>query len=205
MVRVELRLPEARLVRLVADDEVLDGRERPRDQGREVRELAGRDPRFGQRLRTLRKDVERDANAVGLRVLDRRREVVLAVDRGRVRGVPEERDPVLRQADVLHRVVEAGRDLGRRLRVVVRRADPDVRGRPWCQEQRSEHAYKRQPRGRWQSVPHQTLRIRIAERSGRRREPSPPRSGPDRRPEGPSLPRPRSPRHGPPRRRAPAC
>src|SRR6185436_13138716 len=63
-IRVELRLPEAPLVRLVADDEVFDLRERPRDEGGEGGELSSGPRRIRDRARPVRVDRERDMDAV---------------------------------------------------------------------------------------------------------------------------------------------
>ena len=125
-------------VRLVADDEVLHLRERARDKGGPGGEVSRRARRLGDRPRPLGIEGERDADPVGRGDVDRVGDGVAVIDRRRPRRVPEDRDPVLLEPDVLHRVVEGLGDCGRLLRMVVGDAHADVGARGRGEHERGE-------------------------------------------------------------------
>ena len=98
--RRELRPPEARLVRLVADDELLHLRVRPREQRRVARERERAARRRRHVGRVARMDAEDDLHVVGGRNGQGAVEERLLLDLGRVRRVPEDGDSVLGHTEV---------------------------------------------------------------------------------------------------------
>ena len=102
----ELRLPEARLVGLVPDDEVLDGRVSAR-QERHVLRVENRCVRIlGDRLRLRGGHREDRANTAKSGERDVEIELPLVRDRGRRGGIETDRDPVLGHPELAQAVEE---------------------------------------------------------------------------------------------------
>ena len=144
----ELRLPEAWLVRLVADADVLDLAIGARDLGEEGNELIPCRGGVEEGAGAAGRDHDRDANPGSRGVRHVAIEYRLLPDRRRVVGVPGERDPILGQADVPHGGEEGGAAVLRQLSAVVRHADTDV-----CRCGRGKQAapHRRRPAA-WLSV-----------------------------------------------------
>ena len=118
-------------------------------------------------------------DAVRRRDRDRVGDLVAVPDRRRRVRVPEDRDPVLGQADVVHRVVELLGDRRGRLRLVVGDADHEVCARGRSEDERGGGTRERQPHGCVESVLHQALArqdCRTA-RTASRTVPAPNRTG----------------------------
>ena len=139
-VGAELRLPVARLVRLVADDEVGHLRIRPREPLQEVDELrlGGRARREHPRPQGI--DGEDDPDPAGPRL---RQHTVEEARLGHPSGegrVPVDRDRVLGQSDVVQLRVERGAAIVRVLAGVLGDAIANDAGRSAGEEERSDGA-----------------------------------------------------------------
>ena len=134
----ELRLPEARLVWLVADHVVLHERIRTRELLEEGRELGNPGGRRGDVARMRRRDREEDADGVDRRLWEPVIEARLVGNRRRLGGVPVDRDSVLGCAEVVEGRVEHRR-IAQGAGVL---GDPkgDIRGRPPTQSERGASA-----------------------------------------------------------------
>ena len=134
----ELRLPEARLVRLVSDDEVADTRVAARDELKEIDELAGCLGVVGQHPGIARIDGEDQPELARGCLSDVGVEQRLVRDRPRLIGIPDDREPVLGEPDVPHRVQERRRSGGLVTAAVIRRTDDERRRRGGREDERSE-------------------------------------------------------------------
>ena len=148
----ELRLPEARLVRLVADSNVLHLAVGARDLGDEGDELVRRRGGAEERACPAGRDHDRESNPRRRRVRDVAVERGLVPDRRRVVGIPREGDAVLGQPDVLHRREEGRTAVLGQLSAVVRHADAHVCGGRRREQERSAGAGNH--RGCLSSKPH---------------------------------------------------
>jgi hypothetical protein len=122
--RVELRLPEPRLIRLVADDDVFHRRERPSDLVEERDELhvgAG----SSDRPSLQRGDREDDVHAAKRRDRQHCLDLRLVHDRRRLSRIPENAEPNFLQSDVVHKREGRGSTVGLTDREIVRDADLD--------------------------------------------------------------------------------
>ena len=141
-VAVPDRRPEARLVRLIADDDLAHVRVALHHDHRVVAEGLHRTRRRRRHRRQLRVDREDDLDVVLLRNRDHPVEERLVLDRRRRAGIPEHRDAVRGRPELVHLGEEPVAAVVRVLRRVVGEADVRTGDRR-AREPERQHADER--------------------------------------------------------------